>query len=189
MSFKDLFNKIADADRYDYDDDFDEYEEEEAVTNNHSSQASAYDEDFYGSFFQEEPASSKKAPRNTAKRASNTRAKQAASFNSGEEKVVEIHSTAKFAVQVVKPKNASREELDSIAVKLENNISVMLILDNLSNKAVATKVLFYCCGLAKGVKGNFKQITDTNFLLSPYSVDITGDLVDAVSENQFFNNN
>ena len=187
MSFKDLFNKIADADRYDYD-DFDEYEEEETVENNHSSQTVTYDEDFYGSFFQEDPVSARKTNRNTTKRSSNTRAKQTNSYVAGEEKVVEIHSTAKFAVQVVKPKDGNKEELDSIAVKLENNISVMLILENL-NKAVATKVLYYCCGLARGVKGNFKQITDTNFLLSPYSVDITGDLVDAVSENQYFNNN
>lgn len=188
MSFKDLFNKIADSESYDYDDDFDEYEAEESVANNHNAASTSYDEDFYGSYFQEEPVSARKSARTAAKRTTNNRAKQASAYSAGEEKVVEIHSTAKFAVQVVKPKDGNKEELDSIAVKLENNISVMLILENL-NKAVATKVLYYCCGLARGVKGNFKQITDTNFLLSPYSVDITGDLVDAVSENQYFNNN
>jgi len=95
-------------------------------------------------------------------------------------KVVNIHATAKLQVVLVKPEqyDTARE----IADHLRDKRTVVLNLENTS-KDVSRRILDFVSGVAYAQDGKIKKVAVSTFIITPYNVDILGDLIDELENN------
>lgn len=168
MSFLDQIKKYVNADKYD---DYDDYDEVDEI---------AEEADSDGSYF--EPRSSRSNRTRTARPQERTEPKP--DFSS-RDNVIQFHSTAKFNLKIIQPTKYSMTELNEIAELLEDNFLIFLDLGKI-NGPVATRFVDFCCGFARGIKGSCKKISNTTYVVSPYDVEISGDLVDTLGDTGSF---
>lgn len=173
MSFMDQFKKYINADS-NYD-DYDDYDEAEDVVEDTTSYA---DESYFN---RRNSAKTTKTSRSTATEKSEPKANFKSSDN-----VIQFHSTAKFNLKIIQPTKYSMQELNEIAELLEDNFLIFLDLGKI-NGSVSTRFVDFCCGFARGIKGCCKKISNTTYVVSPYDVEISGDLVDTLGDNNNFN--
>ena len=95
-------------------------------------------------------------------------------------KVVNIHATARLQVVLVMPEQyeAARE----IADHLRDKRTVVLNLEN-TNKEVSRRILDFVSGVAYAQDGKIKKVAVSTFIVTPYNVDILGDLIDELENN------
>ena len=95
-------------------------------------------------------------------------------------KVVNIHATARLQVVLVMPEQyeAARE----IADHLRDKRTVVLNLEN-TNKEVSRRILDFVSGVAYAQDGKIKKVAVSTFIVTPYNVDILGDLIDELESN------
>ena len=95
-------------------------------------------------------------------------------------KVVNIHATARLQVVLVMPEQyeAARE----IADHLRDKRTVVLNLEN-TNKDVSRRILDFVSGVAYALDGKIKKVAVSTFIVTPYNVDILGDLIDELENN------
>ena len=95
-------------------------------------------------------------------------------------KVVNIHATARLQVVLVMPEQyeAARE----IADHLRDKRTVVLTLEN-TNKDVSRRILDFVSGVAYAQDGKIKKVAVSTFIVTPYNVDILGDLIDELENN------
>ena len=95
-------------------------------------------------------------------------------------KVVNIHATARLQVVLVMPEQyeAARE----IADHLRDKRTVVLNLENTS-KAVSRRILDFVSGVAYAQDGKIKNVAVSTFIVTPYNVDIIGDLIDELENS------
>ena len=95
-------------------------------------------------------------------------------------KVVNIHATARLQVVLVMPEQyeAARE----IADHLRDKRTVVLNLEN-TNKDVSRRILDFVSGVAYAQDGKIKKVAVSTFIVTPYNVDILGDLIDELESN------
>ena len=95
-------------------------------------------------------------------------------------KVVNIHATARLQVVRVMPEQyeAARE----IADHLRDKRTVVLNLEN-TNKDVSRRILDFVSGVAYAQDGKIKKVAVSTFIVTPYNVDILGDLIDELENN------
>jgi cell division inhibitor SepF len=95
-------------------------------------------------------------------------------------KVVNIHATARLQVVLVMPEQyeAARE----IADHLRDKRTVVLNLEN-TNKDVSRRILDFVSGVAYAQDGKIKKVAVSTFIVTPYNVDILGDLIDELENN------
>jgi len=95
-------------------------------------------------------------------------------------KVVNIHATARLQVVLVMPEQyeAARE----IADHLRDKRTVVLNLENTS-KDVSRRILDFVSGVAYAQDGKIKKVAVSTFIVTPYNVDILGDLIDELENN------
>ena len=99
--------------------------------------------------------------------------------------VIQFHSTAKFNLKIIQPVKYSMTELNEIAELLEDNFLIFLDLGKINGPA-STRFVDFCCGFARGIKGSCKKISNTTYVVSPYDVEISGDLVDTLGDTGSF---
>lgn len=98
-------------------------------------------------------------------------------------KVVDIHTTAKLQVVLKKPEHF--DEASVIADELLEKRTVVLNLE-LTPKDVANKLLCFLSGVAYANGGKLKQIANNTYIITPYNVDVMGDLLDELESNGMF---
>ena len=95
-------------------------------------------------------------------------------------KVVNIHTTT--AVQVVLSKPDRFEQAAEIADHLREKRTVVMNLET-TNKDVARRLVDFLSGVAYANDGKIKKVAINTYIITPFNVDIMGDLIDELENN------
>jgi cell division inhibitor SepF len=98
-------------------------------------------------------------------------------------KVVNIHATTALQVVLVKPDRF--DNCAEIADHLREKRTVVLNLES-TNKDVARRVLDFLSGVAYAQDGKIKKVAVSTYIITPYNVDILGDLIDELENNGLY---
>ena len=98
-------------------------------------------------------------------------------------KVVNIHATTQLKVVLVKPERF--ENASEIADHLKEKRTVVLNLES-TNKDVARRLIDFLSGVAYAGDGKIKKVAANTYIITPYSVDIMGDLIDELENNGLY---
>ena len=98
-------------------------------------------------------------------------------------KVVSMHSTNQLAVVLVKPDRF--ENAAEIADHLKEKRTVVLNLEQ-TNKEVARRLVDFLSGVAYANEGKIKRVANSTYIITPYNVDILGDLLDELESNGLY---
>ena len=79
-------------------------------------------------------------------------------------KVVNIHATTQLKVVLVKPER----------------------FEDATNKEVSRRLVDFLSGVAYANNGQIKRVANSTFIITPYNVDIMGDLLDELENNGAF---
>jgi len=167
MGFMDELKKLAKPYSEDEDDDFDDFDEESKPSRATRSSAapapaaSAYD------VSSDDTASAGSASRRAP----------------GSSKVVNIHTTAQMQVVLVKPDRF--DNVSDIAEHLRSKHAVVLNLES-TNKDVARRLVDFLSGCAYALDGKIKKIAISTYIITPYNVDIVGDLIDELENSGLY---
>lgn len=100
--------------------------------------------------------------------------------NQKKDKVVNVHATTQPAVVLVKPE--SFEDASAIADHLNEKKTVVLNLES-ANKEVSRRMIDFLCGAAYANHGKMKRVANNTYIITPYNVDIMGDLLDELENS------
>lgn len=98
-------------------------------------------------------------------------------------RVVNIHATTQLKVVLVKPERF--EDASTIADHLNSKRTVVLNLES-TNKEVSRRLVDFLSGVAYANNGQIKRVANSTFIITPYNVDIMGDLLDELESNGAF---
>lgn len=98
-------------------------------------------------------------------------------------KVVNIHATTQLQVVLVKPDRY--ENASEIADHLRDKRTVVLNLEK-TQKDVARRLLDFLSGVAYAQEGKIKKVALQTYIVTPYNVDIMGDLIDELENNGLY---
>lgn len=98
-------------------------------------------------------------------------------------KVVNINATTQLKVVLVKPERF--EDASTIADHLNNKRTVVLNLES-TNKDIARRLIDFLSGVAYAQEGKIKKISAATYIITPYNVDIIGDLIDELESNGLY---
>ena len=105
------------------------------------------------------------------------------SFRRTSDKVVNINATTQLAVVLVKPEKF--ENAAEIADHLREKRTVVLNLEQ-TNKDVARRLVDFLSGVTYAQDGKIKKVANSTFIITPYNVDILGDLIDELENNGLY---
>jgi len=153
-----LFNELKKLTKpYDDEDDFEEFEPRKSDDLPPPPKTAAQARSSYGEFGEPRSASSNK--------------------------VVNIHATAQLQVVLVKPEKF--ETAAEIADHLRERRTVVLNLEQ-TNKDIARRLVDFLSGVAYAQDGKIKKVAVNTYLITPYSVDLLGDLIDELEHNGLY---
>ena len=98
-------------------------------------------------------------------------------------KVVNIHAPTQLKVVLVKPERF--ENASEIADHLKDKRTVVLNLES-TNKDVARRLIDFLSGVAYAGEGKIKKVAANTYIITPYHVDIEGDLIDELENNGLY---
>ena len=98
-------------------------------------------------------------------------------------KVVNINATTQLQVVLVKPERF--EDASTIADQLNAKRTVVLNLES-TGKEVSRRLIDFLSGVAYANNGQIKRVANSTFIITPYNVDIMGDLIDELENNGVF---
>ncbi|MCL2628461.1 MAG: cell division protein SepF [Oscillospiraceae bacterium] len=98
-------------------------------------------------------------------------------------KVVNIHATAQLKVALFKPERF--EAAAEIADNLRDRHTVVLNLEQ-TNKDIARRLVDFLSGVAYAQEGKIKKVAVNTYLITPYNVDLLGDLIDELENNGLY---
>ena len=98
-------------------------------------------------------------------------------------KVVNIHTTTQLQVVLVKPDRF--ENAAEIADHLREKRTVVLNLES-TNKEIARRLLDFLSGVAYANEGKIKKVALSTYIITPYNVEILGDLIDELENNGLY---
>lgn len=168
MGFMDELKKLArpyaeDEDDFDdeYEDGLDEEEEEEEPE------------------AEERPARAARPARQerTASAAASRPASRPASSASN---IVNLHTSSNLQVMLVKPDRY--DEVSEVADHLRNKCAVVLNLES-TNKDTARRLVDFLSGCAYALDGKIKKVATSTYIITPYNVDIVGDLMEEIENS------
>ena len=142
-----------DMDEYDYDEEEDELDSEPEPANNNRR----------GFAVPETPAGSNTATRRT-----------------GPAKVVNLNNNSAMQVILVKPDRF--DTVSEIADHLRDKKAVVLNLES-TNKDVARRLVDFLSGVAYALDGKIKKVAISTYILTPFNVEIVGDLVEELENS------
>lgn len=122
-------------------------------------------------------ANASAAPRRSAAFSDTARAAAAPARGS---KVVNLGSSAQLKVILVKPDRF--DAVTEIADQLREKHAVVLNLES-TNKDVARRLVDFLSGCTYVLDGNIKKVAISTYLITPYNVDIIGDLMEELENN------
>ena len=175
MGFMDDLKKLTKPYTED-DDDFDEFDDDARPSR--PSRSSSAPKPSYSSFdMDNDEFSSSSGSSGTGRR---TLGGNAGTSNG---KVVNIHTTAQMQVVLVKPDRF--DNVSDIAEHLRSKHAVVLNLES-TNKDVARRLVDFLSGCAYALDGKIKKIAISTYIITPYNVDIVGDLIDELENNGLY---
>ncbi|MBE6802166.1 MAG: cell division protein SepF [Ruminococcaceae bacterium] len=161
MAFTDLFKKLINAS----DDEYDEVTEENTADGfETTSFSSARD------YSVDEPKVS-------------SRSRRQATYSNDPSRVVDIRTTAMLQVVLVKPDKF--EDARAIADHLNEKRTVVLNLEAAS-KDVARRLIDLLNGVAYANGGQLKKVSTNTYIITPYNVNVSGDLLDELESTGVF---
>ena len=98
-------------------------------------------------------------------------------------KVVNIRAATQLQVVLVKPERF--ENASEIADHLREKRTVVLNLES-TNKEIARRLLDFLSGVAYAQEGKIKKVALQTYIVTPYNVDILGDLIDELENNGLY---
>ena len=98
-------------------------------------------------------------------------------------KVVNIHTTTQLQVVLVKPERF--ENASEIADHLREKRTVVLNLEQ-TDKTIARRLIDFLSGVAYANEGTIKKVALATYIITPYNVDILGDLIDELENNGLY---
>lgn len=102
---------------------------------------------------------------------------------SSKDKVVNINTTTQLQVVLVKPEKF--QDASTIADHLRDKRTVVLNLES-TNKDVARRMVDFLSGAAYAQEGKVKKVAVATYIITPYNVDIIGDLIDELENNGMY---
>ena len=98
-------------------------------------------------------------------------------------KAVNIRAATQLQVVLVKPERF--EDASSIADHLREKRTVVLNLES-TNKEIARRLLDFLAGVSYAQEGKIKKVAVSTYIITPYNVDILGDLIDELENNGLY---
>ena len=98
-------------------------------------------------------------------------------------KVVNIHTTTQLQVVLVSPTRF--ENASEIADHLRDKRTVVLNLEN-TDKNIARRLIDFLSGVAYANEGTIKKVAQSTYIITPYNVEILGDLIDELENNGLY---
>lgn len=98
-------------------------------------------------------------------------------------KVMNINTTAQLKVVLVKPERF--ETAAEIADHLREKRTVVMNLEQ-TNKDIARRLIDFLSGVAYAQEGKIKKVAVSTYIITPYNVDIMGDLIDELESNGLY---
>lgn len=103
--------------------------------------------------------------------------------SSSNNKVVNINATTQLSVVLVKPDRY--ENAPEIADHLRERRTVVMNLEQ-TNKDVAKRLIDFLSGVTYAQEGKIKRVANSTYMITPYNVDILGDLIDELENNGLY---
>lgn len=104
-------------------------------------------------------------------------------YRTHDSEVLNINTTTQLQVVLVKPERF--ENASEIADHLGNKHTVVLNLES-AGKEVAGRLLDFLSGVAYANGGQIKKVAISTFIITPFNVDIQGDLLDELENSGMF---
>ena len=98
-------------------------------------------------------------------------------------KVVNIRAATQLQVVLVKPDKF--DDASAIADHLREKRTVVLNLES-TNKEIPRRLLDFLSGVAYANEGKIKKVAISTYIITPYNVDILGDLIDELENNGLY---
>ena len=98
-------------------------------------------------------------------------------------KVVNIHTTTLLQVVLVSPTRF--ENASEIADHLRDKRTVVLNLEQ-TDKNIARRLIDFLSGVAYANEGTIKKVALSTYNITPYNVEILGDLIDELENNGLY---
>ncbi|MEG1633096.1 MAG: cell division protein SepF [Oscillospiraceae bacterium] len=98
-------------------------------------------------------------------------------------KVVNINASTQLKVVLVKPERF--EVAAEIADHLREKRTVVMNLEQ-TNKDVSRRLIDFLSGVAYAQDGKIKRIANNTYIITPYNVDLMGDLVGELENNGLY---
>lgn len=95
-------------------------------------------------------------------------------------KVVKLRATTQLQVILVKPEQF--EDASAIADHLNAKKTVVLNLES-ATKELSRRLIDFLSGVAYANSGQIKRVANSTFIITPYNVDIMGELIDELENN------
>ena len=112
-----------------------------------------------------------------------SRAAYEPSRRGSDDNVVNIHATTQLQVVLVKPERF--ENAAEIADHLRDKHTVVLNLEQ-TNKDSARRLVDFLSGVAYAQDGKIKKVAVNTYIITPYNVDLLGDLIDELENNGLY---
>ena len=97
--------------------------------------------------------------------------------------VVSIHTTTQLQVVLVSPTRF--ENASEIADHLRDKRTVVLNLEQ-TDKNIARRLIDFLSGVAYANEGTIKKVALSTYIITPYNVEILGDLIDELENNGLY---
>ncbi|GHU85380.1 hypothetical protein FACS1894198_3140 [Clostridia bacterium] len=99
------------------------------------------------------------------------------------QKVLSVNTTTQLQVVLVKPERY--EDAGEIANNLNSKHTVVLNLESTS-KDISRRLLDFLSGVAYANDGQIKKVANSTYIITPYNVDIMGNLLDEIEGTEGF---
>lgn len=93
-----------------------------------------------------------------------------------------INTTAQLQVVLVKPEQF--EDAQEIADNLISKRTVLLNIENL-DRELSRRLIDFLSGVAYAQGGNIKRVANRTYIVTPYNVDILGDVLETINSDGF----
>ena len=108
---------------------------------------------------------------------------QVSDFRRSTNKVVNINATTQLSVVLVRPEKF--ENVTEIADHLMERRTVVMNLEQ-TNKDFARRLIDFLSGVTYAQEGKIKKVANSTYMITPYNVDILGDLIDELENNGLY---
>ena len=100
-----------------------------------------------------------------------------------EEKVVNLSSAPQLKVVLFKPERF--ETAAEIADSLRDKCTVVMNLEQ-TGKDIARRLIDFLSGVAYAQDGKIKKVASSTYIITPYNVDLSGDLADELESSGLY---